>query len=76
MTGKRPVESVQRTLTDGLVSPRSSTRLFHLPFSVILKALEIDPENAFRSALNSNMRWKLRWAAARFDQSNFEKPIG
>ena len=51
LTGKRPVESVQRTVKDGLVPPEEFNPAVQFPLSrVILKALEMDPEKRFQSA--------------------------
>jgi serine/threonine-protein kinase len=51
LTGERPIESVQRTVKDGLIPPEKVNPAVSIPLSrVIRQALEIDPEKRFQSA--------------------------
>ncbi len=51
LTGKRPVESVQRTVKDSLVPPEEFNPAVTSPLSsVIHQALQMDPEKRFQSA--------------------------
>ena len=51
LTGKRPVESVQRTIKDSLVPPEEFNPAVTSPLSsVIHQALAMDPEKRFQSA--------------------------